>query len=73
MSTATTQSLRQRRVRYVRDLSNLIVEIREFDHNAKLGNVCYSLRIKRDVSTKKIIGFHTQRSKVNQDDLDLVT
>lgn len=73
MATPSSQSFQKRRTRYVRDVDGRIIEMRVFDEKAKLGNYCYSININRDPSTKLIIGFFNEGSKVTQDDLNATT
>jgi len=70
MSIASTRAPTTKKIRYVRDSKCRLVEIREFDFNAELGNYCHSTVIKRDSITKAIIGSFTKKEVVVQQDLD---
>ena len=70
MSSSTKGALTNKRIRYVRDANCRIIEIREFDFKATVGNYCHSTVIKRNSTTQAIIGFFTKKSFVTQDDLN---
>ena len=70
MSSPATRAPTAKKIRYVRDSECRMIEIREFDFNAEIGNFCFATVIKRDPTTKGIMGSFTRKDRVTQEDLD---